>query len=112
MNQSPESPLPVKKRYVRAVGPRLRILLMVVFGLFALLGANSVYLSSITFLTWLDRDKGVSYENYFYQFQFLAHLVLGLLIVGIALGNLVGPSAGWLVIGCGLIAAALLGGRK
>lgn len=81
MNQSPEKPLPAKKRYVRAVGPRLRILLLVVFGLFALLGANSVYLSSITFLTWLDRDKGVSYENYCYQFQFLAHLVLGLLIV-------------------------------
>ena len=75
------SPSAPKKRYVRAVGPRLRILLLVVFGLFALLGANSVYLSSITFLTWLDRDKGVSYENYFYQFQFLAHLGLGLLIV-------------------------------
>ncbi len=81
MNPSPDSPVPGKKRYVRAVGPRLRVLLLVVFGLFALLGANSVYLSSITFLTWLDREKGVSYENYFYQFQFLAHLVLGLLIV-------------------------------
>jgi tetratricopeptide (TPR) repeat protein len=81
MNPPPQSPVPGKKRYVRAVGPRLRVLLLVVFGLFALLGANSVYLSSITFLNWLDRDKGVSYENYFYQFQFLAHLVLGLLIV-------------------------------
>ena len=37
-------------RYVRAVGPRLRILLNVVFGLFALLGANSLYLVAITFL--------------------------------------------------------------
>lgn len=63
------------------MGPRLRLLLLAVFGLFALLGANSVYLSSITFLNWLERDRGVSYENYFYQFQFLAHLVLGLLIV-------------------------------
>lgn len=81
MNPSPGSPSPARKKYVRAVGPRLRILLVTVFALFALLGANSVYLSSITFLNWLERDKGVSYENYFYQFQFLAHLGLGLLIV-------------------------------
>lgn len=75
------APAPTRRKYVRAVGPRLRILLYVVFALFALLGANSFYLGSITFLNWLDRAKGVSYENYFYQFQFLAHLVLGLLIV-------------------------------
>ncbi|HAB19792.1 MAG TPA: multiheme c-type cytochrome [Verrucomicrobiota bacterium] len=81
MNSPSNSPGPAKKKYVRAVGPRLRVLLLVVFGLFALLGANSVYLSSITFLNWWERDRGVSYENYFYQFQFLAHLVLGLLIV-------------------------------
>jgi hypothetical protein len=70
-----------KKRYVRSVGPRLRILLYVVFGLFALLGANSVYLGGVAFLNWLDRDKGLSSRTCFYQFQFLAHLVLGLLIV-------------------------------
>jgi len=40
-----------------------------------------VYLSAITFLNWLARDSGVSYENYFYQFMFLAHLGLGFLIV-------------------------------
>lgn len=72
---------PTKKKYVRAIGPRLRILLFVIFGLFALLGANSVYLVSITFLNWLARNEGVSYENYFYQLMFLGHLVLGLLIV-------------------------------
>jgi len=42
-----------KKPYVRAVGPRLRILLLFIFGLVAVLAANSVYLSAITFLEWL-----------------------------------------------------------
>ena len=69
---------PARKTYVRAVGPRLRILLFIILGLFALLGANSAYLGSVTFLGWV---KGNSYENYFYQFMFLGHLVLGLLIV-------------------------------
>src|SRR3989442_4702011 len=69
---------PGRKQYVRAVGPRLRILLLFVFGLVGLLGANSVYLASITFLEWL---KGLTYQNYFYQYMFLAHLVLGLLLV-------------------------------
>ncbi|MBN8248123.1 MAG: hypothetical protein J0L84_11845 [Verrucomicrobia bacterium] len=78
---TPPDAAPVRRKYVRSVGPRLRVLLGFIFALFALLGANSAYLSSITFLNWLDRDRGVSYENYFYQFQFLAHLGLGLLIV-------------------------------
>src|SRR4051812_9349885 len=69
---------PPRKKYVRAVGPRLRVLLAVVFALFALLGANSVYLSSITFLEWW---RGLTYQNYFYMVMFGAHLVLGLLIV-------------------------------
>ena len=75
--QAPE-PAPQRKKYVRAVGPRLRIVLYFIFGLFALLGANSAYLGSITFLSWL---KDVSYENYFYEYMFLTHLVLGLVIL-------------------------------
>src|SRR5881296_1394394 len=73
-----DSPPPARPKYVRAVGPRLRQLLYFIFGLAALLGANSVYLASITFLQWV---KEVTYENYFYQFMFLAHLILGLLLV-------------------------------
>src|SRR3954471_21299238 len=73
-----ESP-PLRTKYVRAVGPRLRLLLYFIFGLVALLGANSVYLASITFLQWWNKE--VTYENYFYQFMFLGHLVLGLLLV-------------------------------
>jgi tetratricopeptide (TPR) repeat protein len=74
----PSDAAPVRKKYVRAVGPRLRILLYSIFGLFALLGANSAYLGSITFLGWLKQS---SYENYFYQYMFLAHLILGLIIL-------------------------------
>jgi len=73
----PSGPAP-KRKYVRAVGPRLRILLFFIFGLVALLGANSVYLLSITVLEWATK---LTYQNYFYQFMFLAHLVLGLLLV-------------------------------
>src|SRR5688500_8709669 len=74
---TPAQPAP-RKKYVRAVGPRLRILLAVIFALVALLAANSFYLVTITFSEWAS---GLSYQNYFYQFMFLLHLVLGLLLV-------------------------------
>jgi hypothetical protein len=77
MNANPEHQ-GLKQRYVRAVGPRLRLVLAIVFGLVAVLGANSAYLASITFLEW---TTGLTYQNYFYQYMFLAHLVLGLLLV-------------------------------
>ena len=70
---------PARRRYVPAVGPRLRIVLYLVFGLFALLGANSAYLSSITFLEWWNQP--VLYQNYFYQTMFGLHLALGFLLL-------------------------------
>src|SRR5262245_24136808 len=73
--------VPARKRYVRAVGPRLRLLLYGIFAMVAFLGANSAYLSSITFLEWLYRASGVTFQNYFYQYMFLGHLALGLLLV-------------------------------
>ena len=76
-NESSEN-RPTKRRYVKAVGPGLRKLLFVIFGLFALLGANSAYLGAITFLEWF---RGETYQNYFYQFMFLAHLIVGLVFV-------------------------------
>src|SRR5580765_5077851 len=79
---SPDNPMdkpPPRMKYVRAVGPRLRLLLYLIFVLVAILGANSLYLASITFLQWIKKE--VTYENYFYQFMFLAHLLLGLLLV-------------------------------
>src|SRR5437667_1706780 len=69
------------KKYVRAVGPRLRLVLYLIFGLFALLGANSVYLASVTFLEWLQSDPNTTYQNYFYMLMFGSHLGLGLLLV-------------------------------
>ncbi len=74
-NRSDTTP---RKKYVRAVGPRLRLLLYVIFGLVAVLGANSAYLASITFIEWL---RGYTIQNYFYQYMFLGHLVLGLLLL-------------------------------
>lgn len=76
-NEPAPAPAP-RPKYVRSVGPRLRVLLAVVFALFAILGANSVYLSAITFLEW---SRGLTYQNYFYMVMFGVHLVLGLLFV-------------------------------
>jgi hypothetical protein len=67
----PRGPIP-------AVGPRLRILMWFAFALVAVLGANSVYLASVTGLDWWT---GQTYENWFYHWMFLGHLVLGLLLV-------------------------------
>ena len=78
-NPPAPSPSPVRRAYVRAIGPRLRILLGVVFALVAVLGANSAYLSSITFLEWLHRPT--LYQNYFYQLMFGLHLGLGFLLL-------------------------------
>ena len=67
-----------ERKYVRAVSPRLRRLLLAIFGLSAVLAANAAYLSSITFVEWAT---GRTYQNYFYQYMFLAHLVLGLVLI-------------------------------
>lgn len=76
-----EGPAVAKPRakYIPAVGPRLRWLLTAVLILVALLSANSVYLLSVTVLEAL---AGETYQNYFYQYMFLAHLALGLLLIG------------------------------
>ncbi|HQU42569.1 MAG TPA: multiheme c-type cytochrome [Pirellulales bacterium] len=75
---APPEPRPAPKKYVRAVGPRLRKLLYLVFALLALLGANSGYLASITALEALT---GRTYQNYFYQYMFLGHLILGFVLI-------------------------------
>jgi tetratricopeptide (TPR) repeat protein len=77
----PAGAAPPKQKYVRAVGPRLRLLLNFIFGLFAVLGANSVYLASVTFLEWLKGDPNTTFQNYFYMVMFGSHLVLGLLLI-------------------------------
>ncbi|MBI2480416.1 MAG: tetratricopeptide repeat protein [Planctomycetia bacterium] len=72
------APQNAPKKYVRAVSPRLRKLLYFIFALVALLGANAAYLASITAFEWAQ-DR--TYQNYFYQYMFLAHLVLGLVLI-------------------------------
>ena len=75
---SSRSNLKALRKYVWAVGPRLRILLRVILGLVAVLGANSAYLGGITLLEWWS---GETYQNYFYQCMFLGHLLLGLVLL-------------------------------
>ncbi len=66
------------KKYVRAVGPKLRMLLYAIFALVAVMGANAVYLASITAVEWV---QGRTYQDYFYQYMFLAHLAIGLVLI-------------------------------
>ena len=72
------APPPKPRRYRVAVGDRLKKVLLAVFGLFALLSINSVYLTGVTVLEWAT---GRTYQNWFYMNMFLVHLVLGLLLV-------------------------------
>ena len=76
----PKTPAPTPRRLqlLPPVGPRLRKLLTVVLGLFALLAVNALYLVSTSVLEWLT---GQTYQNWFYLVNFLVHLVLGLLLV-------------------------------
>ena len=67
-----------RRRYVPAVGPRLKKLLFVVLGLFALLTVNSTYMVGVTAL---EAATGITYQNWFYLVMFLVHLILGGLFV-------------------------------
>ena len=71
-------PRPARAVVIPAVGPRLRILMWFVYALIALLGANSVYLATVTFLSW---NSGRTYENWFYMLMFGGHLLLGLAVL-------------------------------
>lgn len=75
---SAANPAPRRKRYVPAVGPRLKKVLFVVLGLFALLTINATYLVGVSILEWAT---GQTYQNWFYMNMFLVHLVLGALFV-------------------------------
>lgn len=68
-----------KKTVRRAIGPKLRIVLYVMFALLAMIAANSAYLGGVTFLEWRTQQ---TYQDNFYMWMFLLHVVLGLLIVG------------------------------
>ena len=68
----------IKKSYTPPIGKRLKRLLFVVFAVLSLLCANSLYLATITFLEW---QRGETYQNQFYMAMFLGHVVLGLIFL-------------------------------
>lgn len=67
-----------RKVVKKSIGPKLRIVFHIVLGLMAVIGANSVYLGGVTFLQWWTSR---TYEDVFYAWMFLAHVVIGTLIV-------------------------------
>ena len=71
MQPKPKNP---PRKVKPAVGPKLKRLLNVVFGLYAVLAVNATYLASVTI-------AGTRYQNWFYLLMFATHLVLGILIV-------------------------------
>jgi len=73
----PRAPVKLRK-YIPAVGPGLRKLLLVVLVLFAIMVVNSLYLAGVTAAEWYT---GEGYQNYFYQYMFLLHLALGLVLI-------------------------------
>ncbi len=114
VSEPPSSkPTARRKRYVPAVGPRLKKVLFLVLGLFALLTINASYLVGVSVLEWWT---GQTYQNWFYMNMFLVHLLLGAVIVvpvivyGIAhirnTWNM--PNRRAVAVGYGLFAVALV----
>src|SRR5262249_5712864 len=64
--------------YTPAVGPRLRPFLWMILLGFALLGANGLYLSSVTALTWY---LGTTQQTFFYMLMVALHLLLGFVLI-------------------------------
>lgn len=67
-----------RKIVLKAIGPRLRKVLWVLWALLAVMTANSGYLAGIRVLeSMLDTEL----QTYFFQWMFLGHVVLGLLLI-------------------------------
>ncbi len=67
-----------RSAYRPAISPRLRRLFVLVLVLVAVIGANSLYLVCVTAM---EGVTGRTYQNYFYTYMFLGHLVLGLALI-------------------------------
>lgn len=67
------------RAYTPAIGSRLKPWLWVVLLGFALLGANGVYLASVSTMTWV---RGVSQDTPFSLLMVVLHLVLGFALLG------------------------------
>ncbi len=68
---------PTPKLYVPAIGPKLRVLLFVVFATFAILGASGAYLTAVTAFNWYRAPQ--SYTTAFTLWVFLAHVAIGMI---------------------------------
>ena len=66
--------------YQPAVGPRLRVLLFLIFAATALLGITGIYLASIRVLETARAPQ--TYTNAFTLWMFFAHILVGVLIAG------------------------------
>src|SRR5262245_18558471 len=64
--------------YQPAIGPRLRVLLAVLFAAGAILGATAIYLFAIRLLEWF---RGHTYQNHFFQWMFIVHVLVGVLMI-------------------------------
>jgi hypothetical protein len=78
------------RRYVPAVSPRLRLLLVSIFAAVAVLGATGIYLLAVSTLEILGRQ---TLQNYFSLSMLLVHVLVGaavvvpFLVFGIAHGS-------------------------
>ena len=73
----PDAAAKPRPKVRRAIGPKLRPVLKVVWVLLAVLAVNSGYLGGISLLEWLT---GSTLQTYFFQWMFLVHLVVGLVL--------------------------------
>jgi tetratricopeptide (TPR) repeat protein len=62
----------------KSVGPKLRVVLWILFVFVAAIVPNSLFMAGMTFMSW---RTGTSYEDSFYLWNYFVHIVLGLLIV-------------------------------
>jgi tetratricopeptide (TPR) repeat protein/tryptophan-rich sensory protein len=61
--------------------PALWVLLFLVFSAVAVLGASGAYLGSVSLLDWVNRARGVTYSTTFTLWMFLAHGIVGVLVL-------------------------------
>src|SRR6516162_7092703 len=75
---TPRAPVS-RSAYKPAVGPKLKVALVIVFASFALLAATGSYLGSVTFLNFLRWPE--TYTSQFTLWMFLVHSGIGILSI-------------------------------
>src|SRR4030095_7677221 len=75
----PPGSLPVPAPYVHAIGPKLKVLLALIFASVAVLGATGAYLGAISFLNWYKTPQ--TYTSPFTLWMFIGHVGIGVAAV-------------------------------